>query len=265
MKLHAAFAALPMPLSVWDGRHQLASLRPGAQTLAELPGSPALPQMIGAKQAQAKGGDARLGCAYFIGDLAWALGRLLGGLWLKGWYLHAADPSAISISLRPVPWEAGGDAGINQVIDVTADPAGFVAGPDDPGQFALAFAALHEGVILASARLTGLGPAAQWRLVADGLSMALLDQGKRMGAVECALAVGRTALSNRRTPIWTKQGEYAEVQAPPDLSEWFRLRSGCCRYHTSQGGDYCTTCVHRDRNDQIARLKGYLQELHSNA
>jgi len=187
-----------------------------------------------------------------------ALPVSFGGLWLAGWHLRHVDPAAVALSLRAVPWEEDGENGIAQVIDLTVDPAGLCAGPDDPEHLASAFVHLHEALIAALSRMSGLGPAAQWRLVADGLTAALLGRGKELGKAERAVALGSAILRDRRTKLGSRQGEFVLVDLPPDHAEWFRLRSGCCRYYTSEGGDYCTTCVHRNRDDQIHRLRAYL-------
>jgi FhuF 2Fe-2S C-terminal domain len=122
-------------------------------------------------------------------------------------------------------------------------------------------------VIIALATMTGLGPAAQWRLVGDGLSGALLEQGKALGQVPGAIALAREILSVKGTKLWAKQGDFVEIVLPgPDVTgpararDWFRLRGGCCRFYTTEGGDYCSTCVLRDRDDQISRLRTYLGE-----
>jgi hypothetical protein len=47
-------------------------------------------------------------------------------------------------------------------------------------------------------------------------------------------------------------------------SDWFLVRGGCCRYFTTAGAtrdDYCTSCVMRQRDDQIARYTDYLASL----
>jgi hypothetical protein len=107
-------------------------------------------------------------------------------------------------------------------------------------------------------------------LAGDGLSGALLEQGKSLGQVPQAMALGRAILGDKTTKLHSRQTEYVEIilpdetaTAPPRARDWFRLRGGCCRYFTSDDGDYCTTCVMRDRNDQVARLKDYLAASHA--
>lgn len=266
MMLHAAFDRLPAPGDEWEGRHCLGPCPEGAVTLADLAAEePALARLVALKQAQAKGGDARLGCAYLVGDLAWEVGNILAALWLAGWRVAGADSAAIAITTRAVTWEDEGETGTGQVFDLTLDPAGLTGGGVEPLDLARAMEGLHAGTIATLARLTGLGAAAQWRLVGDGLTGALIHRGQAMGQIETALALGRAITSNRSTRLYARQTEFVEVRHPRRLgiSEWFRLRGGCCRYYTSAGGEYCTTCVHRDRDDQIARLATYLEEIHA--
>ncbi len=266
MTLRAAFALLPTPEDEWEGRHSLGPCPEGAVTLSDLAaGGAALERLVALKQAQADGGDKMLGCAYLIGDLAWEVGNILSALWLAGWRLAGADPSAIAVTTRAVTWEHEGETGTSHVIDLTFDPAGLTGGGAGPQDLARVMEGLHRDVIAAMARLTGLGAAAQWRLVGDGLTGALVQRGQAMGQIEQALALGRAITADRGTRLHARQTEFVEVRHPkrPEIAEWFRLRGGCCRYYTAEGGEYCTTCVHRDRDDQIARLTDYLAETHA--
>lgn len=267
MTLAAALARLPAPAHDLEGQ-VLPALPPGAVTLAHLAScSSALSALVAAKRGQAKGGDDKLGCAYLIGEIGWMLGRLLGGLWLAGWHVQDAAPSAIALTLRPVAWEDDGTSGMAQVIDLHLDPAGLTCGGDNPRHLARAMVGLHQDLIAALVRCTGLGQAAQWRLVGDGLSGALLEQGKSLGQVPQALTLGRTILGDKTTKLHARQAAYVEIilpgeteAAPPRARDWFRLRGGCCRYYTSDDGEYCATCVLRDRDDQIARLVAQVAE-----
>lgn len=270
--LDAAIARLPAPDADWDSRVTfgpvsgpvsglVGGLGVGAATLSDLAADPAaLAVLVAAKQSQARGGDAKLGCAYLIGDVAWAVSRVMAGLWLAGWHLRGVAPRAVALRPRPVSWEADGRSGTVHVLDLTIDPDGLEPGPDDPGLFARAMVDLHAGLVQALVPLTGLGAPAQWRLVADGLSGAILQQGRAMDRMADALTLGRAIMSDRATRLWAKQAAYVELRAAPDLSDWFRLRAGCCRYYTAAGesGAYCATCVHRDRDDQIDRLRAQL-------
>jgi hypothetical protein len=168
MTLTEALAGLPPCESEWDGRVSL-GLPDAALTLDALAeGGTALDALVAAKRNGVKGGDDKLGCAYLTGELSWTLGKLLGGLWLTGWHVQYANPATIAITLRPVSWVENGDCRISQVIDLHIDPSGLTCGSDDPQHLARAMVDLHQGVITALSRSTGLGQAAQWRLVGTG-------------------------------------------------------------------------------------------------
>lgn len=263
MTLEEAFARRPEPVDDWEGRHRLGPVPTGALTIAELAsGGEALAIFVARKRAQAKGGDLRLGCAYLIGDLGWEIGGLLGGLWLSGWRVAAADPAAVAVALRDVAWEEDGASGTSAVIDLTIAPAGLQAGGQAAADLARAIHDLLAPLVAALAQYTQLGQAAQWRLVSDGLTAALLQQGRLQGRMTDAILLGRSVTASRATPLHSKKLELVEVVCPDDprITDWFRLRGGCCRYYTATGesGDYCTTCVHRDRADQLSRLQDYL-------
>lgn len=262
----AALALLPAPASDWDGRHAVAPLAPGALTFAALAGDAAALDAALEAQAQAvRGADDRLAAAYLIGALSWQAGMLLAGLWLAGFHLRRVDPAALAIATRMVAWDRDGETVHSPVLDLTLDPGGLAAGTDDAGLLARLMVDLHEALVPAIARRTGLGPPAQWRLVGDGITNALLDQGRALGCRDRAIAIGRAVVADRGTRLHSRQTEFVQITfpagAPPDSAracDWFVLRGGCCRYYTSTGGEYCTTCVLRDRESQIAQLQDYL-------
>lgn len=261
----AVVARLPPPASDWEGRHRIAALPAGALTLAALARDNAsLAALVAQKAAQSRGGDERLGCAYLVGELAWELGRLLGGLWLAGWRIAALDPHAVGIVLREVAWTDGDISGVGSVVDLVIDPIGVSGGGEAPADLARVLREALTSLVASLAVETKLGAAAQWRLVTDGLTAALLHAGRAAGSLPEAVGLGRAIAGDRTSPLHNRQVELVEVACPdrPEITEWFRLRGGCCRYYTATGesGEYCSTCVHRDRDDQIARLADYLQK-----
>lgn len=262
----AALALLPAPASDWEGRHRIAPPASRALTLAGLAQDAAALDAALHDQAQAvPGADDRLAAAYLTGALGWQAGMLLGGLWLAGFHAAGIGPADLAVDTRFVLWDRAGAEVRSPVLDLTLDPAGLAAGPDDIGLLARLMVDLFEPLVPAITRRSGLGPPAQWRLVGDGLANALLDQGRALGCRERAIALGRAAVADRGTRLYSRQTEFVHVTFPagsaPDCaraSDWFVLRGGCCRYYTSAGGEYCSTCVLRDRDSQIARLQDYL-------
>ncbi len=263
MTLEEAFARLPSPEDNSEGRHSLGPIQAGATTLARVVADGlTLNTLVTRKQAQARGGDVRLGCAYVIGDLGWALGLVLGGLWLQGWKVSAVDPGAVAVALRKARWKANGDEGVSVVMDLTLDPRGMADGGAAPADLAHAMTKLLSPVVAELAQATRLGAPAQWRLVADGLVGGLIRQGRAQGRMAEAVELGRAIAADGTTLLRSRQLELVEITCPgrPGVTDWFRLRGGCCRFHTAAGesGEYCTTCVHRDRADQLARMADYL-------
>lgn len=261
----ALLASQPLPTDDWEGRHRIASLPSGAITLASLASDRnSLAALVARKAAQARGGDDRLGCAYLVGELAWELGRLLGGFWLAGWRVGALDPQAVGIAPRDVAWQDGDETRIASVVDLVIDPQGIDAGGQGPADLARVLKEALTSLVAALSAQTGLGAPAQWRLVADGATAALLQAGRTGGALPEAITLCRAIAGDRASPLHNRQIELIEVSCPgrPEVTDWFRLRGGCCRFYTATGesGEYCSTCVHRDRDDQIARLSDYLRQ-----
>jgi hypothetical protein len=268
MTLSEAFARLPVPKDEWDACHALGPIPVGATTLASAnDDDEKLAMLLARKQAQARGGDVQLGCAYLTGDLGWEIGRILGGLWLEGWKVRAIDPGAVAVSPREVAWEEDGETGTSVVMDMTFDPAGMVGGGTEPADLARGMTGMLSPLVTSLARLSRLGAAAQWRLVADGLAGALIHHGRAQGRMAEAVLLGRAIAADGGTSLRSRKLAFVEIACPgqPDVTDWYRLRGGCCRYYTASGesGEYCTTCVHRDRADQIARLSDYLERVNS--
>ena len=79
------------------------------------------------------------------------------------------------------------------------------------------------------------------------------------------MEIGRSLVGQRGSRLFSRQTGYVRVTAPenpapgePYLSEWFRMRGGCCRYYTLDGNDYCSTCVLRDAASRMSLLRDHL-------
>lgn len=252
----ASFAQLPTPVDEWGGRHVIGR---GGTTLAALAQGQWLDTLVQQKQRQAMNGDARLGCAYLVAEIAWQLGTVFGGLWLTGWRVRTVDPAAVALTPRAVIW-ADAENGTAWVCDLSIDAVRCHSGGAEVSDFTAVIAGLMQDMVAALATLTGLGAAAQWRQIGDGVCGAILAQGKALGRMGEAVALANAIIADRTTRLGCKQAELVEIAVPNRIgaTEWFLLRGGCCRYYTSDGGEYCSTCIHRSRDDRIARLEAFL-------
>ncbi|MCK0096688.1 hypothetical protein MWU60_13990 [Yoonia sp. F2084L] len=210
------------------------------------------------------GGDAKLAAAYLIGTVSWSICEPLAGLALRGLWLAAAKPDAISLSERFVHWEDDGEKGVSLAFDLTINEAAmaFVDVPATHG-FAATLEQLHEPLIETLRRVSGLSRSALWRLVSDSLAYAFLEQGRAMGQAEPAIDHGRTVLRDRGSKLFNKQTDFEWIDLPesPNIGDWMRIRGGCCRYYTSPRKDaaYCTTCVLRPADSRRERYRDYLR------
>lgn len=265
--LTTAFARIPPSAEAAAGQLALGTAPAGAVTLTELAAGGAALDLAMANMVQhVAGPDAKLACAYLLGDISWMLGCLASGLWLGGYPIASLSPEAVALSFRFVEWEYDGEVGRYCTIDLTLDAEGATCGAAEALALGRAIATLHQPLIDALAKATGLAAAAQWRIVGDGLSGGLLHQGKAMGQAAFGMQTAKTILTSRETRLYSRQTDFVQITFPADAApetalacDWFRLRGGCCRYYTTEGGEYCTTCVLRDRPDQITRLRDYLQ------
>lgn len=252
----ASFAQLPTPVDEWGGRHVIGR---GGVSLAALAQGAGLEALVLQKQKQAINGDARLGCAYLVAEIAWQLGTVFGGLWLAGWRARSIDTGAVGLTPRAVIWSEAVN-GTAWVCDLTIDDRLCQASGAEVTDFTATIAGLMQDLVTALAAMTGLGAAAQWRQIGDGVCGAILAQGKALGRMADAVALANAIIADRTTRLGCKQAELVEIPVPnrTGATEWFLLRGGCCRYYTSEGGEYCSTCIHRSRDDRIARLEAFL-------
>lgn len=95
--------------------------------------------------------------------------------------------------------------------------------------------------------LSGLAPAAFWRLVADAVAAEFLMVGREIGEEPMAKDLALEIVKNAGSPLYNPQLHFFELDLadssePPRLMS-FRGRGGCCRFYTVDGGRLCTTCV----------------------
>ena len=135
--------------------------------------------------------------------------------------------------------------------------------PDRLGRFMVES---MEPIIEEIRRQTRLGKAALWRLFTDALAASYLNTGKRLGLADQAMARAKELVDATGKPLANDQWHFKEycadaAESPTGrrLSEWFRVRGGCCRYYTLPNSEYCSTCVHLDEPERRARFERHLR------
>jgi hypothetical protein len=135
-------------------------------------------------------------------------------------------------------------------------------GSDAASVFHDLFVASFAAVVDVLQVRTGLSPVAQWRLVADGLAGAFLEVGAVMGEEERAMAVALAIINTAGSPLSSDVVRYAKIDAVcggVPVERMFRLRSGCCLYYRTEGGDFCDVCVLLDDKTQKSRLRAHVE------
>ncbi len=108
---------------------------------------------------------------------------------------------------------------------------------------------------------TGLSVAAQWRLAADGITGAFLEIGRARDDEEAAMASALDIVKIPGSPLLSNELHYERIEVMRDgtpVERVFRLRSGCCLYYRTDGGDFCDVCVLLEPDVQRNRLRDHL-------
>lgn len=108
---------------------------------------------------------------------------------------------------------------------------------------------------------TGLSAAAQWRLAADGITGAFLEIGSALGDEQKAMSSALAIVKHPGSPLLSSELHYERIEAERDgvpVERVFRLRSGCCLFYRTDGGDFCDVCVLLEPEVQRNRLREHL-------
>ncbi len=253
-KLHADFS----PVACWgDVLDDIAFEAVPDQTLVS---------WMQAAAAKEPCGDARLQAAYLMSDLAGAVGEVLAGLALRGYWLVSAGAGRVALTARQTAWEDDGETGVAQVFDVVLDPAGcgFVQRPNHKA-FATAVEAIFGPFIRQLSAASGLGQPALFRLVGDSFGYAFLAHGRLLGCPLTGINHAKAIFQISGTKLRNKQLRFDYITLPeaPEIGDWLRVRGGCCRAYTRPGKpNYCTTCVLRDDDSRNERYRNFLRRKH---
>ena len=222
--------------------------------LTEVVQGPELERWLANTASLASGTDPRTAAAYLISIFTWRLGETLGGLYLLG----ASMPLLTAAQLCVHQEVRGG--GTSRYVHFRYRFAETSSGrPFDRASLARSVVDIHAPLVAVLQQRTGLSARALWRLVTDGLSGGLLSHGKLYGSVELARSEAEAILSDETSPLHNRQWQFTEIEVEGVPPDWFRLRGGCCRLYRTDGGDYCTTCVLRPREEQLARLRAFVE------
>jgi hypothetical protein len=225
-----------------------------------------LPYFFDLATAKYEDADTKMGAAFCLGRLSWAILRPLAGYAVNGYWYAGSDLSAFEMSMRDVPWQSQGQSGTFRAIDIAMEPDGadwHQATPNSEtiAEFTTQIETLFAPLVEMHHAASGLAKPALWRLVGDSLAASFLMQGENFGCLKHAIGIAEQILRRKGTKLYSKQTGFIEVKLPErlEISEWFRKRGGCCRYYTAGGGEYCSTCVLRDEDSMVERLQNHLR------
>ena len=200
----------------------------------------------------AEGMDKKAAAAYMVGGMAWSV-----CIWMAAFELTGNKPiRRVAIGQERYWWGApeGGHEYVRYPISVEVG--------EGAANHRETLEQIFEPIVASTMLASGLSSGALWRLVADNVASGFLWAGKPLGQVERAMQIANDILAREGRLNNGKTG-FVKVTAG-DACDWFLVRGGCCRYFTTAGvsrDDYCTSCVMRQRDDQIARYTEYLASM----
>lgn len=259
----AAAAQLPRLRDAFSARLH-AGPAPEEVLRLDTPGAELLEAWLGAEAQAQPGADDKLAAAYLLGRTAFAVSEVLAALALKGLRPARLAPNTVALTARRALWHLDGQSGEGRAYDVVLSETDLLPCSAPAPMLGAALPELFAPLVRSLVDRSGLSKGALWRLVGDALSGALLMQGKHAGREEEAMEMAYAALRDRQNPLHSRQTGFVRIDLPerPDIGEWFRARGGCCRYYTTEGGAYCSTCVLRDPKSRKALLRAHLRRKH---
>lgn len=228
------------------------------------PGAELLEAWLGAEAQAQPGADDKLAAAYLLGRIAFAVSEVLAALALKGLRPARLAPNTVALTARRALWHLDGESGEGRAYDVVLSEMVLVPCSAPAAMLGAALPELFAPLVLSLVDRSGLSRGALWRLIGDSFAGALLMQGKHAGREEEAMEMAYAALRDQQNPLHSRQTGFFRIDLPerPDIAEWFRARGGCCRYYTTEGGAYCSTCVLRDPESRGVLLRAHLRRKH---
>jgi hypothetical protein len=214
---------------------------------------PRIESWLATQCVAAEGMDKKTAAAYMVGGMAWSV-----CIWMAALELTGNTPiRRVAIGQERYWWGTQEDG-----HEYVRYPISIEVG-DGPVTTRETIEQIFEPIVASTMLASGLSAGALWRLVADNVASGYLWAGKPFGQVERAMDIANGILAEGR--LNNGKTGFLKVRSG-DAEDWFLVRGGCCRYFTTKGmsrDDYCTSCVMRTRDDQIARYTDYLASLTS--
>ncbi|MCV9961125.1 (2Fe-2S)-binding protein [Pararhizobium sp. BT-229] len=213
----------------------------------------------------AAGMDDRTRGAHLIAFYSHHLSIAAGAIYLRTGVVPDMRPDRLRLRFEPYGREDAGQATENPPHDVRRFHFSFIGlcrGADMASAFHDSFVASLTPVVETLKLRTGLSPVAQWRLTADGLAGAFLDIGTAIGEEERAMAAALAIVMRDGSLLSSGELRYERIGVVVDGVEderVFRLRSGCCLYYRTPGGDFCDVCVLLDDETKKSRLRAHVE------
>jgi hypothetical protein len=213
---------------------------------------PLIEQWLETQCIAADGMDKKAAAAYMIGGMAWS-----ACIWMAAFALTGNKPITRAAFEQERYWWGTPEEGHEYVRYPISIEVG-----DGEADLRETIERIFAPIVAATMLASGLSAGALWRLVADNVANGFLWAGRPLGKLEQAMDMANAILADEGRLNNGKTG-FVRVTAG-GASDWFLVRGGCCRYFTTAGvtrDDYCTSCVMRSREDQIARYTDYLASL----
>ncbi|WP_438753043.1 ferric iron reductase [Pararhizobium sp. O133] len=206
----------------------------------------------------AAGMDERTRGAHLMAFYCHHLSIAAGAIHLKTGLVADLDPQHLAVRFESYDLPAQASAG--HVRRFHFRFSSFLTGAS-ANDFHDSFVKSLMPVVEALQARTGLSAAAQWRLAADGITGAFLEIGSADGDEEGAIASALAIVKLPGSPLLSSELHYEQIEAERDgvpVERIFRLRSGCCLFYRTQGGNFCDVCVLLDSTVQRSRLRDHL-------
>ena len=216
------------------------------------PHGDALDRWLADTTTLAPGMDARTAAAYLLSIFLWRFGQILGALYLSGAALPVFTANDVAADMTATGEGRSRDIRFRYRLTGT----GPVLSGNQAGM-TRSIVDVHRPLVDALHDRTRLSKSALWRLVTDGVAEGFLDHGRATGEEQRAQLEALSVLAE--PPLHNPQWRFVQIDVGGKRRRWFRLRGGCCRMYLMPATDYCTTCVVRPADQQIARLRAFVE------
>jgi hypothetical protein len=111
-------------------------------------------------------------------------------------------------------------------------------------------------------RAVGCKEKGLWPFVADRCAMTLswlMQEGEGQSCLTCISREAAGLVQVADSPLYHKKLSFFELTYQ-EQTRVYPDRATCCYWYKTEGGDYCSTCPHRTKEDRNARLLAYMAE-----